>query len=209
MILTEKHKQILDKAERVFAEKGFEGATVRDIADAAGINLAMISYYFGSKDKLMEALFRERMEVMKLRVETLIDDKSMTPFEKVETLVDQYINRVMEKQAFYKIMLCEQIVNKNTVVLKLLKDLKLSYASLISRLMQEGQSQGIFKKDIDVVLLLTTMTGTVTQFIVNMEYYREFNDYKKMKPAEYADLVKKKLSHHIKLLFKVILGYEQ
>ncbi|HNO01068.1 MAG TPA: TetR family transcriptional regulator, partial [Chitinophagaceae bacterium] len=43
----------MKKAEKLFAEKGYNGTSVRDIAEKAGINLAMVSYYFGSKEKLL------------------------------------------------------------------------------------------------------------------------------------------------------------
>ena len=209
MATSDKHLHILHKAEELFADKGFDGATVRDIADAAGVNLAMISYYFGSKEKLMESLFTERMSAMKIRVESLIENKMLSPYQKVETLIDDYVSRVMEKQSFYKIMLCEQVINKNVIVLKLLKELKLSYAKLISELIAEGQRLKIFKKDIDVMLMLNTMTGTATQFIISKEYYKEFNNYKKMPAAEFDTLIISKLSSHIKNIFKAILGYEE
>ncbi len=50
----------MDSAELLFSQKGFDGTSVRDIAEAAGINTAMISYYFGSKEKLMEEILKER-----------------------------------------------------------------------------------------------------------------------------------------------------
>ncbi len=208
MIITEKHRQILYKAEELFASHGFDGATVRDIAEAAGVNLAMISYYFGSKEKMMEALFSERMGAMKIRLETLIKNQALAPFQKVEILIDEYVNKVMEKQSFYKIMLCEQVINKNSVVLKLLSELKLSYANLIQELIMEGQKQKVFKKNIDVMLMLNTMTGTTTQAILNKEYYKAFNDLKKMKTTEFDALLVDKLRSHLKQLFKAILGYE-
>jgi len=52
---SEKQLGILLVAERLFADKGFHGTSVRDIAQEADVNIAMISYYFGSKDKLLEA----------------------------------------------------------------------------------------------------------------------------------------------------------
>ena len=209
MAASDKHIHILDTAEKLFAEHGYDGTTVRDIADAAAVNLAMISYYFGSKEKLMESLFTERMSAVKIRLETLIQTKSLAPFEKVELLVDEYINRIINKQPFYKIMLCEQVINKNVVILKYLKELKLSYAKLISELISEGQRLKIFRKNIDVMMLLNTMTGTATQFIINQENYKEFNNYKKMPAAEFNALIIIKLSLHIKNIFKAILGYEE
>ncbi len=58
--LSVKQVQLLDTAESLFSRKGFEGTSVRDIAEAAGINTAMISYYFGSKEKLMEQIFERK-----------------------------------------------------------------------------------------------------------------------------------------------------
>ncbi|HNP53387.1 MAG TPA: TetR family transcriptional regulator [Ferruginibacter sp.] len=50
--MSDKRQHIIENAEILFADKGFEGTSVRDIAKQAGVNLAMISYYFGSKEKL-------------------------------------------------------------------------------------------------------------------------------------------------------------
>ena len=208
MIITEKHLQILGKAEELFAARGYEGTTVRDIAEAAGVNLAMISYYFGSKEKLLEALFKERMSSTKQRIETVVKNESLLPFQKMEIMIDQYIDRVSEKQTFYKVMLCAQVINKNSVVLKLLKELKLVYATLIREVITEGQRMKVFKKDIDVIMLLTTMTGTVTHMLINKDYYREFNDQKKLSNTAFEDQLTGSLKKHVKQIFKVILGYE-
>ena len=208
MIITEKHLQILSKAEELFAARGYEGTTVRDIAEAAGVNLAMISYYFGSKEKLLEALFKERMSSTKQRIETVVKNESLLPFQKMEIMIDQYIDRVSEKQTFYKVMLCAQVINKNSVVLKLLKELKLVYATLIREVITEGQRMKVFKKDIDVIMLLTTMTGTVTHMLINKDYYREFNDQKKLSNTAFEDQLTGSLKKHVKQIFKVILGYE-
>ena len=54
--LNDKQLQILLVAEKLFAEKGFDGTSIRNIAKEAGINIAMVSYYFGSKEKMLEAL---------------------------------------------------------------------------------------------------------------------------------------------------------
>ncbi|RFB85101.1 TetR family transcriptional regulator [Rhizobium leguminosarum bv. trifolii] len=51
---------ILDHAELVFAEAGYEGANLREIASRAGVNQALIRYYFGSKADLFEECFRRR-----------------------------------------------------------------------------------------------------------------------------------------------------
>jgi len=205
----DKKTHILEAAEGIIAAKGYEAATVRDIADAAGVNLAMISYYFGSKEGLMEELFHERMENMKLRLELLIKDKQLSPFEKVETLLEEYVKKVVDKQSFYKIMLCEQVMKKNEVIVRLIRELKLSYASLFTELIKEGQKKKVFKKNIDVIMALTIMTGAVTQLVVNKEYYTDFNELHRLDESALNKLLSEKLNHHLKAIFKTILGYEE
>ena len=73
----EKQINIIETAERLFAARGFDGTSVRDIAEEAGINIAMISYYFGSKEKLMEAIFEVKIGKVQLRVEELLKDKTI------------------------------------------------------------------------------------------------------------------------------------
>src|SRR4030095_4095794 len=81
MEYNEKQVQIMETAEILFAEKGFNGTSVRDIAEKASVNLAMISYYFGSKDKLLEALFSFRGESIKLKLESMIENKELGSME--------------------------------------------------------------------------------------------------------------------------------
>lgn len=53
--------RILDAAERLFMEHGYEGASMRMLTTAAGVNLAAINYHFGSKEGLMQAVFKRRL----------------------------------------------------------------------------------------------------------------------------------------------------
>ena len=56
---TNTEQSILEAAKIVFIKKGMEGARMQEIADEAGINKAMLHYYYRSKDKLFEAVFKE------------------------------------------------------------------------------------------------------------------------------------------------------
>jgi len=206
--LSEKQTQILETAENLFARKGFDGTSVRDIAEEAGVNIAMISYYFRSKEKLMEALFEQRMGHIRMRVETLLKDDTLTPAQKVNMLIDEHIERVMHRQQFHKILYCEQILNKNPFIINIMNDLKRQNIAIISELIKDGQQKEVFKKKIDVVLMLNTMIGTVSQMVMSLDYYRDINELQSLPDEEFQRLVKRKLSIHIKTLFKAILTYE-
>lgn len=204
----EKQLQIIETSERLFAQKGFDATSVRDIAEEAGVNVAMISYYFGSKEKLMEAIFEAKIGKVQMRVEALLKDESLLPFQKMYILIDEHIERVMHSQHFYRIMISEQLTNKNPAILQTVKQLKVRNAELISELIKEGQQKGFFKKKVDVVLMLNTLLGTVWQSIISKEHYREFTNSQLLSDEEYENQLKKKLSTHIKSLFKAILTNE-
>ncbi|HMK05567.1 MAG TPA: TetR family transcriptional regulator [Ferruginibacter sp.] len=205
MPYNDKQLHILQTAEKLFAIRGYDGTSVRDIADKAGVNLAMISYYFGSKLKLMEALFEQRSLHIKMRVKDLLHDSRTLPIQKMEMLVDEYIDRIVEKQQFFKIMICEQVINKNPVIISLINELKLKNAEAITMIIKEGQKQGSFKKNIDVVLLMSTLVGTASQVMISLKYYREFNKLESITNKEFISLVTLKLRKHLKTIFKAFL----
>jgi AcrR family transcriptional regulator len=65
---------ILDTAERLFAERGLDATSVRDITGAAGVNLGAITYHFGTKQKLIAAMFNRHFEPLRLRARELLQE---------------------------------------------------------------------------------------------------------------------------------------
>jgi AcrR family transcriptional regulator len=59
--------RILGAAEVLFARRGFDGASLRQLTTAAGVNLAAVNYHFGSKEKLVEQVFRRRLDALNAR----------------------------------------------------------------------------------------------------------------------------------------------
>ena len=208
MDYSEKQVQLIQAAEKLFADKGFDGTSVRDIAETAGMNLAMISYYFGSKEKLMEAMFLYRSEHFKLQIASVVEDKKLEPMQKVEKLIDQYIEKLSSQQCFHRVMVREQMVNNNGFIAGQIIKLKKRNQQLIQQLIQEGQKKGVFKKNVDVTLLMMTLTGTVSQMITTSHYYREVNNLQSMPEDEFIEYAKKKLSVQMKIIFKAILTHE-
>lgn len=204
----EKQLQIIGTAEKLFASKGFDGTSVRDIAEEAGVNIAMISYYFGSKEKLMQAVFAERTSHIQQKVDTLLKDDTLTPLEKFYVLVDDYIERIVQKQHFHKIMMYEQLLEKGGAVMEMILGVKKENTENIIRLIKDGQKRGAFRKDVDVVLLMNTLFGTVTGTLVSKNFYRHQYNLQHLSDEALQEKLKKKLSSHIKTIFKALLSYE-
>ncbi|MEC7258518.1 MAG: TetR/AcrR family transcriptional regulator, partial [Pseudomonadota bacterium] len=82
---------ILDHAETAFAEQGFAGATLRDIASRAGVNQALLRYYYGSKQDLFDAVFRRRGGELSGRRHVALDRVLESGRVSVESLVHAYL----------------------------------------------------------------------------------------------------------------------
>lgn len=208
MEYNEKQIQILDVAERLFADNGFDGTSVRDIAKEADVNVAMISYYFGSKEKLLEAIFTKRSEFIKLQIENLLENHTLTPVQKINTLIDVCIEKVLNQQSFHKLMVCLQVTEKDGNIFDALYEAKKRNHDLIKKLLAEGQKAGEFKKNIDIPLMMSTLFGTAHHFITSQRFYKDVHGLEALDAEAYKLHVKKKLGHHIKSLFKSILTYE-
>ena len=83
-------KRILSAARKIFHIKGFMGARMQEIADEAKINKAMLNYYFRSKDKLFEAVFKESATEFFPKVFQMANS-DLPIFEKIESFVEGYL----------------------------------------------------------------------------------------------------------------------
>ena len=110
--------RLLDAAEELFCEHGFEGASVRDIAATAGCNVASVNYYFGGKEKLYHDVWRRHLLGMRdTRIASI--DKVMSQNEgepDLEELLSSYANAFIEPlvgesrgRRFIKLMAREMI----------------------------------------------------------------------------------------------------
>ncbi len=88
-------ERILAAAKKVFVKKGMAGARMQDIADEAGINKAMLHYYFRSKEKLFEVIFLQAAAKLFPRINAIFSSDQPL-FEKIESFCEDYIEVVME-----------------------------------------------------------------------------------------------------------------
>ncbi|MGE9313717.1 TetR/AcrR family transcriptional regulator [Niabella sp. CJ426] len=202
-----KKEHILEKAEALFSEKGFDATSVRDIAKAAGINIAMISYYFGSKEKLMEELFKMRMSAGLASVKEISENTALTTVEKLEKALSGYMDRVKHNKSFYKVILAEQATNKNKSVIRFMSKLKETYAKFFESVLNEGYASGAFKNRVDPVLFITTITGTIMQSLLNKHLYASHYGVK-VTEEWIRDVYFEKVKEHLKTITRNILGYE-
>lgn len=91
-------EKILDAARKVFVTKGMDGARMQEIADEAGINKALLHYYFRTKQQLFDAIFEESMGKLVPNMMEIFKQKSNFR-EKIEAIVEAY-DSVIRKNPF-------------------------------------------------------------------------------------------------------------
>ena len=88
-------ERILAAARNVFTTKGMAGARMQDIANEAGINKALLHYYFRDKDKLFEVVFMEEAQKFFPKINAIFNSEAAL-FEKIENFVNEYIDEMLE-----------------------------------------------------------------------------------------------------------------
>ncbi len=93
-------EKLKEAARRVFTQKGYAATKVRDIAAEANINLALVNYYFRSKEKLFELIMTETIQKLFEKIRPIIYDESTTITAKIESIVDHYLELLIANPDF-------------------------------------------------------------------------------------------------------------
>jgi AcrR family transcriptional regulator len=203
-----KNTRILQVAERLFAEKGFDGTSIRDIAAEAGANISMISYYFGSKENLMVEIIRSRIsESIRLLDEVMADD-SLLPVQKIETFVGRFIQNKIEHACFSRILMAEQILKRNESFVALLSELRMTLANHLGSLLKLAARKGHVRKDVDVILLISTLVGTTNSLLYSRDQYKAYHNISGKKADTFEADYNQLIQHHTQNLLKYLLLHE-
>ena len=104
-------QKIIEAAEIVFHEKGFDGARMQEIADKASINKGLLHYYFKSKDALFDAIFNMALKKMSGTINSILKmDISLE--EKMNLIIDSYMNLLLRNSSLPRFVITE--LNKDS-----------------------------------------------------------------------------------------------
>lgn len=207
MEYNQKQLSILEAAEKLFASRGFHATSVRDIAHEADVNIAMISYYFGSKEKLIEAIFLKRIITWKLTLTETLNNASRSHVDRFDSLVETYVTRVMKNPCFNLMMIRAQI-QEDIGVNDLIQENKKEVYEVIKSFINEGQEQGVFNKDVDITMMVGTLIGTTNHIMSTRHHFQRMSNLEHLSDNELQEYLISHTSNHLKNLFKAILIHE-
>jgi AcrR family transcriptional regulator len=200
----DKRDHILQVGEQLFAEQGFDGTSVRDIAQRAQVNLAMISYYFGSKEKLLIALIEERSGYTYGILEDLNRDQSLSPWDKMDRLVDFYVDKVMNNLRFHCIMTQQYISGSSTEIKDQISEIKLRNLDQIRKIITDGQRKKFFRK-VDIELTMSSFMGTLAQITHSRMLYARLMKIEEADEDGYRKKMTPRVKTHLKQLLRAHL----
>jgi len=161
-----KKVQILEAATEVFATKGFEGASIRELASAAKVNIAMINYYFGSKEKLFNDVVNYHSEYMYASLKDIVSRTGISYLEKVFMLIDLHVDKLAKNRNYHKLIHHEIMLNQRNEVSESIQKIITQSSTLTKSIIEDGIKSGEFR-EVDVELTLSCLHGTVNQLFLS------------------------------------------
>ena len=200
---SEKQIHILDVAEKLIAKKGFEGTSIRDISSQANINVAMISYYFGSKEKMMSYLYRYRVQKTRESfaefAEIIKDGK---PEMQLKELIKYVVNQLFKFNYFHGFVTQEL---RHTEHLKTdLLEFYTTFTSKIDDVIKKGVASGVFQNTPKPEDILTLIVGSSLFVIRNKNFYEL---YVTGKEETYLQDAEKKIFANLLVAVFSLVGY--
>jgi AcrR family transcriptional regulator len=197
--MKDKRQQIIETALQLFAEKGFEGTSIRDIAEKATVNVAMVNYYFGTKEKLFEKIVEYKSSATRGLLDEILHNKDLAHIEKIEAIIDSYIEKLFTHRMFHRLVQQELILNQRENLQSAIVNNFILNVMIVKSIIESGIKEGEFKK-VDIELTIATLNGTINQVLLSKKFCNRLmnksDDY-----VPYEDIkFKKRVSTHLKHL---------
>jgi AcrR family transcriptional regulator len=194
-------EKIKNAARIIFHQKGYAAARTRDIAEEAGINLALLNYYFRSKEKLFDIIMMESLQGFLQSMVGLFNNQENTWGEKIELFVSGYIDLLMAQPDIPLFVLSELRANPVTLVAKMnLKEILMK--SYFLKQFQEEIKKGKIAAMHPLHFLMNIASMVVFPFI-GKPLLKNLGDLKDKEFNELMEQRKKLIPQWIKMMYKI------
>ncbi|QSX05667.1 TetR/AcrR family transcriptional regulator [Sedimentibacter sp. zth1] len=155
----ERRSEIIDVARRLFLTKGYDKCTVNDILDAVGIAKGTFYYYFKSKEEVLDAIIGRVTETV---VERAVEAASNPELSPVIKMLNIMLSMRVESQVDDDLM--EELHKPQNALMhqKSLSLMVTRVAPILTKVVDDGISQGIFKSDFPMQYMQIFLTSSIT-----------------------------------------------
>jgi TetR/AcrR family fatty acid metabolism transcriptional regulator len=158
----EKRRQILDAAVRAFARKGYHACRVGEIAEEAGVAYGLVYHYFGSKEEVLETIFRETWTQMLARVREVQEEGG--PADEQVRKVTALLLRTWRRDPDLVRVLVTEVTRSPEQLRQQVDEIGHAYEALES-IIAHGQETGEFRDDLDPKVAATVFYGALEEIL--------------------------------------------
>jgi TetR/AcrR family fatty acid metabolism transcriptional regulator len=161
----DKRKQILKAAVKVFAEKGYHGARISDVAEAAGVAYGLVYHYYGNKDGLLASVFDTNWGVFAKAISDVAETPGMSMAEKLGQIVELAFQAFEMFPLVVKVLVLE--FGRNARLGETLENPAVAQVfGSLARIFQEGRRSGELSEGLDPLAMSVIFMGTLeTAFV--------------------------------------------
>jgi AcrR family transcriptional regulator len=189
---------LLEAAGRLFSEKGFAGTTVKELAEAAGVNVSLVSYHFDGKEGLLEACLerfgRARLESAQ---RVLTCPESLEDFRvRLKLFVEEWVTRASEDPQLCRLIHIE-MSSGQVQCRRVFQDVFMKTFETFKNFVRMAQEQGFVRTDFDVHIAAGMFMGALAH-AVNLDpmVRKMFGPDKSLTHPPYRDLVIREVVHN-------------
>ena len=185
---------ILEAAQAVFLEKGLAGARMQEIADRAGINKALLHYYFRSKEKLSALIIDRAISVILPRVMSILNT-DLDLFDKIRQVVDHYLAFV-SRNSYLPLFIVNEVNRNPHFFFREVVQREKSHLDKFRRQVEEAVAQGRIREVSSAQLLMNLMSMLVFPFLgkpifqvalgLNEEEFQQEMQHRRTEVAEFV-----------------------
>ncbi|MGZ4334736.1 MAG: TetR/AcrR family transcriptional regulator [Gaiellaceae bacterium] len=161
MTAEDKPRQILDAAVRVFAAQGYEASRVGDVAREAGVAYGLVYHYYGSKEAVLEAVFREAWGRLLAAVAGAEQTGADAP-DQLALVVKIVLRAWRDDPDLVRLLVRE--ITRNPHIQDELDEIGQAFATL-ERIVQRGQDQGTFRAELDAKIAAWMLYGALEEVL--------------------------------------------
>lgn len=177
-------RKILQVAEKVFAQKGFDGARVDEIAREAGVNKALLYYYFKSKKQILEEIIKQFVEVfIKMIARFSGNAEGFMDSDQLMKIFQDIMGFLEEKKDILRIILSESLKSNNDAPV-LFKVMEMQFDSEMSTMIDEFKTKGLYVDDHMGKMMVTEFFTGLMPLINYVVYADKWSRYFKTDPED-------------------------
>ncbi len=185
MIKTTTQENLIEIATQLFATKGFAAVSVRELTDAAHINVSAISYHFNGKEGLYQAVLKEQLSPILTALQLVKSKDSLSPIERLTFYADQ-IAHIHNQRPFLARFMNSESITPTPFGGPIIENHLSQVYQFIQAMLHEGIDQGDFQVDLNVTYATISLVGSLNFYFIVKPLIQKFTSLTNDDHAKYT-----------------------